>query len=117
MHADAPIALAAEREAPGLEIVVNFGVFAAREATTAEIDELARAVLVHVEDVSVVSEQRLEVGDSVEASLHQVRLELDDAVLPPGARERDELRGRLLEVADRWARDCIAERHVDSSEL
>ena len=113
MQAEAPIAFAAERDAPGLEILVNFGVFAGREATTAELDELARAVLAHVEDVSVVSEQRLEVGDGAEASLHQVRLELDEEVLPPSERERDELCGRLLALAERWARDCIADRHAD----
>ena len=117
MQADAPIAFAAERDAPGLEILVNFGVFAGREATSAELDELAKAALAHVDDVSVVSEQRLEVGDGVEAVLHQVRLELDDDVLPAEAAARHELRGRLLELAERWARDCIAERHADVAEI
>jgi hypothetical protein len=33
--------------------------------------------------------------------------------LPDDEHELDELRGRLVEVSERWARSCIAERHVD----
>ena len=117
MQAEAPIAFATERDAPGLEIVVNFGVFAGREATSAELDELAKALLARVADVSVVSEQRLELGDGAEAVLHQVRIELSDNVLPTEEASRHELRGRLLEVTERWARDCIAERHIDVSDF
>jgi hypothetical protein len=36
---------------------------------------------------------------------------MDD--LPHDEHELDELRGRLLELSERWARSCIAERHVD----
>ena len=35
-------------EPPGLEIRVNFGIFAGRAATAAEIDELAQALLTKV---------------------------------------------------------------------
>lgn len=112
------LAFAADRpDPPGLEIRVNFGVFAGREATPAEIDELARALLTHVEDVSIVSEQRHEIGGDVEAELHQVRVELDEQLLPPEREQRAELRGRLLELTERWAADCIADRHVEVSEL
>ena len=105
------------QEPPGLEIVVNFGVFAGRDATPAEIDELAQALLPRVGEVSIVSEQRHEVGEESEASLHQVRIEVEDAKLPGDETDRDELRGRLLELAERWAHDCIAERHAEVSEL
>ena len=96
---------------------MNFGVFAGREATPAEIDELARSLLAHVEDVSIVSEQRHEVGGETEAELHQVRIELDEELLPSEPEARAELRGRLLELTERWAADCIADRHVEVSEL
>jgi hypothetical protein len=112
------IAFAREaHEPPGLEIVVNFGVFAGREATPAEIDELAQTLLPRVGEVSVVSEQRHEIGEESEASLHQVRVEIEAEKLPSHEDERAELRGRLLELAERWAMECIAERHAEVSEL
>ena len=103
-------------EAPGLEIRVNFGVFAGREATAAEIDELARALVPKVDDVSIVSEQRHEIGGDSEASLHQVRIEVDPEHIPPDEREADVLAGRLIEAAETWARACMAERHVEIAE-
>jgi hypothetical protein len=104
-------------DAPGLEIVVNFGVFAGREATAAEIEELAKALLPRVGEVSIVSEQRHEIGEEAEAEVHQVRVEIRDDQLPADGGERAELRGRLLELAEQWARACIAERHAEVSEL
>ena len=104
-------------EAPGLEIRVNFGVFAGREATAAEIDELARALVPKVEDVSIVSEQRHEIGSEAEASLHQVRIEIAEDHLPPGQLERDELCARIAATAELWAGACIADRHAEVSEL
>ena len=104
-------------EAPGLEIRVNFGVFAGREATAAEIDELARALVPKVDDVSIVSEQRHEIGGDTEASLHQVRIEVAEDQLPADRDERERICGRLLEATERWALDCIAERHAEVSEL
>jgi hypothetical protein len=112
------IAFAREaHEPPGLEIVVNFGIFAGREATPAEIDEFAATLLPRVGEVSIVSEQRHEIGEETEASLHQVRVEIEAEKLPVDENERGELRGRLLELAERWAMECIAERHAEVSEL
>lgn len=106
-----------ERETPGVEIRVNFGIFAGRAATTAELDALARAIVGRVGEASVVAEERLEVGGDAEAALHQVRILVSPEHLPADERERDELRGRLVELAESWARDCIAERHAEVSEL
>ena len=80
-------------EPPGVEVRVNFGVFAGRGATAAEI------------------------GAGVEASLNQVRIELGPDQLPDDERELDVLCGRLVEAADSWARSCIADRHAEVSEL
>jgi hypothetical protein len=102
---------------PGLEIRINFGVFAGRDATAAEVDELAQAVVPEVGEVSIVAEQRHEVGEDAEASLHQVRIEVGEDQLPPAGPERDVLTGRLLERAERWAEACIAERHTEIAEL
>jgi hypothetical protein len=104
-------------EQPGLEIRVNFGVFAGREASPAEIDELAKGLLEKVGEVAIVAEDRHEIGQHSEASLHQVRIEVGEDELPADEHKLDEFRGRLIEVAERWARQCIAERHVELSDV
>jgi len=91
-----------EHERPGLEVRVNFGVFASRQATPAEIDDLARALHDAVDSFSIVAEERHEFGDDVEASVHQVVIEVEDA--------SDELAVRVVEAAERWANECFAAR-------
>jgi hypothetical protein len=88
------------------EIRVNFGVLSGREATAAEIEELARELHTRLPSFTVVSEQRYQFGEDVEASVHQVRIEAEEPL-------DDELRGRILEIADRWASACAAERHLE----
>src|SRR6188474_2021288 len=61
-----------ETEPPGVEVRVNFGVFAGRGATPAEIDDLASALVPKVGDVSIVAEERHEIGPETEVSLNQV---------------------------------------------
>ena len=114
MQLDPTIAFASRtQEPPGLEIRINFGMYAGREATPAEIDELGRELLARVREVSIISEERHEIADKSEIQLHQVRVEVSADDLPGDEHELDELRGRLLEVSERWAQSCIAERHVD----
>jgi hypothetical protein len=103
-------------EPPGLEIRVNFGVFAGRPATAAELDELAQMLLPKVGEVSIVAEERRLVGEDSEASLHQVRIEVDPEYIPPEEHEADVLAGRIVEAAESWARECAAERHAEISE-
>src|SRR5205085_7797619 len=69
-------------EPPGLEIRVNFGVFAGREATPAEIDELAAGLLDKVGEVAIVAEDRHEIGPHSEAEVYQVRIEVPTDELP-----------------------------------
>jgi hypothetical protein len=102
-----------EHEPPGLEVRVNFGIFAGREATPAEIDDLATQLLEKVGSVSIVSEERHEIDSHSEAAVHQVRIEVDSESLPEDRSRREELAGRLIETAERWAHACIAERHVE----
>jgi hypothetical protein len=92
---------------------VNFGVFAGRRATPAEIDELAKALLPKVGEVAIVAEERHEIGESSEASLNQVRIEVSPEHLPDDDHELDELCGRLVEASEHWAYACIAERHAE----
>jgi hypothetical protein len=104
-------------EPPGLEVRVNFGVFAGRPATSAELDDLAQALLSKVGEVSVVAEERRLVAEESEASLHQVRIEVDPSYIPEDEHEADVLAGRIVEAADSWARTCAADRHAEISEL
>ncbi len=62
---------AGEAVPPGLELRVNFGVFAGRTVTSAEIDRLAQLLLDEVEGVTVISEERHEIGRAAEASAHR----------------------------------------------
>jgi hypothetical protein len=92
------------------EIRINFGIFAGREATAAEIEELARELHERIGRFAIVAEHRFEFGDDVEASVHILRVCPDSAV-------DAELRGRLLEICERWAASCVAERRVEVAEL
>ena len=86
------------------ELVVNFGLFAGRHATEAEIYRLGQALLDEVESVEIVAEQRFEFDADVEATVHQVRVVLP---LAAGGRERE-----LAPLVEAWARDAIGERSV-----
>src|SRR5438445_13759051 len=66
-----------EHDYPALEVRVNFGVFAGRNATQAEIDDLARSLHDVVEAFAVVAEERHEFAGSVEASLRQIAIRID----------------------------------------
>lgn len=112
MH-DTPLTFFSEpRDRPGIEIRVNFGVFAGRDATLAEVDELARELLTVLRRVSIVSLRRHELDREAEATIHQVKVEADaaDALEPVG---RDALAERLLALVDGWARRSIELRHAD----
>lgn len=104
-------------EPPGIAVCVNFGVYAGREATPAEIDRLAEWLLDEVEGVSIISQDRHEIAARVEASVHQVLIEVEAGYVPDGEEQRAELERRLLERAEHWAHQCVAERHADVAEL
>lgn len=100
-------------EPPGVEVRVNFGVFAGRAATPAEIDDLGKALLPKVGEVAIVSEERHEIAENSEASLNLVRVEVAPEQLPDDEHELDQLCGRLVEAAEHWAQGCIAARHAE----
>ena len=98
---------------PGLEVRINFGMLAGREATAAEIEELAQALLPAVGEVSIVAEERHEIGEHAESSLHQVVIGVDHERVPASDEEAEQLSARLVEEAIRWADSCAADRHVE----
>lgn len=97
-----------DHDEPGIEVRVNFGVFAGRHATPAEIDELAASLKEHLSAFAVVAEERHEFGGTVEASVHQVVIEVprEHAEGHP-----DVLAEQIVLAANGWALDCIASRH------
>src|SRR3954451_10982476 len=85
---------------PAIEVRGNFGVFAGRDATAAEIDRLAEWLLDEVGGVSIISEERHELDANAEASVHQVRTESAAEDIDG---DRDEVERRILERAEHWA--------------
>ena len=117
MQVENVIAFATEQEPAGLEIRVNFGVFAGRDATAAELEELGKLLVPEAGEVSIVGEQRHEIAEEAEVVLHQVRVSVSPEIVPndPGARK--ELCERLVTLAEIWARQCIHERHAEVTDL
>jgi hypothetical protein len=114
---DPPIAFVTRPHPAALEIRINFGVFAGRDATPAELDELAKELLPECGEVSVVAEVRHEVSEETEVALHQVRVEVAGNQLPASQVEREALTSRLIAICERWTSDCAAARHAEIAEL
>jgi hypothetical protein len=98
-----------DEDPPGLQLRVNFGVFAGRAATPAELDELGAVLLEQVRHVSIVAEDRHEMSPESEAAVYQVRVDLSEAEEDPRLEER------LVGLAERWARACVASRHTEAA--
>jgi len=95
-----------EEQDDGPSIVVNFGVFSGRDATDAEVDRLAHALLDEIDSVEVLREQRHEFDREAEATVYQVRVTLP--------READGRIGHFASLVEGWAADCIGERRLIS---
>ena len=117
MQVEERIAFAVEQEPAGIEIRINFGVFAGRDATTAELEELGRLLQPEAGEVSIIGEERHELGAGAEIVLHQVRVAVPPNAVPDDRAERKEFCQRLVTLAEIWARQCINERHSELSEL
>jgi hypothetical protein len=100
------LAFATSPDAPHQEVRVNFGIFAGRSVTPAEIDELAKLLLPEFGQVSIIAEERHELSEDSEVTVQQVRIEL-----PEGVDTR-----RVVDTAERWAQACIEERHAEITE-
>jgi hypothetical protein len=96
-----------EHEEPAVEVRVNFGVFAGRQATPAEIDDLARSLSGDVASFSILAEERHEFGGEVETSLRQVVIKVAPDV---ASGDLDGLCDRIVARAERWAAECIHSR-------
>ena len=99
--------LVRKHKEPGLEIRVNFGLFVGRHATPAEIDELASALREFAPSFAILSEERHEFGDAVEASVHQVVVEVPQEI---AGEEPELLAEQIVLTANGWALKCVAVR-------
>jgi hypothetical protein len=106
-----PLAFVAEEtDPPALEVRVNFGLLTGRAASPAEVDRLATLLLDEVGEVSIISEERHEIGSGVEASVQMVRVEL------PTHLDTEQTK-RIVDRCNHWARLCASDRHLDVAEL
>jgi hypothetical protein len=117
MQVEETIAFVVEQEPAGIEIRINFGVFAGRDATTAELEELGKLLLPEAGEVSIIGEERHDLSKDVEVVLHQVRVAVPPEVVPADRAERTQFCERLVTLAEIWARQCINERHAEITEL
>ena len=117
MQVEETIAFAVPQEPAGLEIRINFGVFAGRDATTAELEELGRLLVPEAGEVTIVGEERHDLTEDVEVVVHQVRVAIAPDVVPDEGAERKQFCERLVTLAEIWARQCINERRAEISEL
>src|SRR5438876_11792302 len=99
MQVENVIAFVTEEEPSGLEIRINFGVFAGRDATTAELEELGKLLVPEAGEVSIIGEERHELTEDVEIVLHQVRVAIPPEAVPDARAERRELCKRLVTLA------------------
>jgi hypothetical protein len=114
MQVENVIAFVREHEPAGLEIRVNFGIFAGRDATSAELEELGKLLVPEAGEVSIVGEQRHEMSEDADVLLHQVLVSVSPENVPDDPGKRKAFCERLVTLAEIWARQCINER---SSEI
>ncbi len=117
MQVEEAIAFVVEQEPAGLEIRINFGVFAGRDASTAELEELGKLLVPEAGEVSIVGEERHDMAADVEVVLHQVRVAVPPDAVPDDRAKRKEFCERLVTLAEIWARQCINERHSEIADL
>jgi hypothetical protein len=96
-----------DRETPALEVRVNFGIFAGRNATQAEIDDLATGLNEEVASFAILAEERHEFANDVESSVRQIVIQISPE---HAGSDIDELGGRIMLRAEQWAAACIQER-------
>jgi hypothetical protein len=117
MQVEKTIAFITEEEPAGLEIRINFGVFAGREATAAELEELGKLLVPEAGEISIVGEQRHEMTEDAEVVVHQVRVTVSPERVPGNVLEKRAFCERLVTLAEIWARQRFNERHAELTEL
>ena len=97
--------LAPPRPRAAIEVVANFGIVIGRDATAAEVERLATALLAHAPAVTVVAEHRYDVGERGAGRIHQIRVEIDEVE----RFEVDAVEDAVAAEIERWAEACARE--------
>ena len=88
-----------EHEPAGLEVRVNFGVFAGRDATSAELEELGKLLVPEAGEVSIVGEERHEfVGGRRDRACTRCASPSSPENVPDDPGERKEFCERLVDA-------------------
>jgi len=117
MQVENAIAFAVDQEPAGLELRINFGVFAGRDATSAELEELGKLLVSEAGESSIGGEERHELSEDAEVVLRQVRVSVAPDNVPVDRAERRKFCERLITLAEIWARQCISERHAELTDI
>lgn len=117
MQVENAIAFAVDQEPAGLELRINFGVFAGRDATSAELEELGKLLVSEAGEISIVGEERHELSEDAEVVLRQVRVSVAPDNVPDERAEQRKFCERLVTLAEIWARQCISERHAELTDI
>jgi hypothetical protein len=91
-----------------VEVVVNFGPLAGREATQAEVDRLARRLLTKAARVQAHAVRTHDMSAESETIVHQVVVHVE----APAA-----VAASLRDACEAWAEECAAERSVEPLEF
>jgi hypothetical protein len=92
--------------AVALSFWVNFGMFAGRDVSRLEIERLSAHLLSVVDNIAITAEHRSEFGQGTSVDLHQVRIDVDYALLPPDCADIEALRTQIAARLETWLRDC-----------
>jgi hypothetical protein len=111
------IAFITDEHPTGVQIRINFGVHAGRDATSAELEELGKLLVPEAGKVSIVGEERHEMTEGAEVVLRQVCVAVALEQVPDDLAERRAFCKKLVGLAEIWARQCIKERRSEITEL
>ncbi len=112
-----PVAAYVSQESP-LELTVNFGLFAGREAFRDDVDRLGEALLALVSGVTLFAGRRYEFASgAAEVAAYEVEIRFPTFILPTEPAEHEALVDKLLETVSLWARDCAASPPAEGEDL
>jgi hypothetical protein len=112
-----PIRAYVSQESP-LQLSVNFGLFAGRDASHDDIDKLGEALLGLVSGVTLFAGRRYEFSHgTAEVAAYEVEIRFPNYILPTDSTEHDALVRNLLETATVWAHECAATPPAEGEDL
>ncbi len=112
-----PIAGYVSQESP-LVLTVNFGLFAGREASRADVDSLGDALLALVSGFSLFVGRRYDfAADGAEVAAYEVEIRFPTFMLPTESEEHAALVEKILKTINSWAHDYAATAPVEGEDL